>query len=160
MKTRKLNIVPDVKNFFASNVPEPTPEMRADRQLDDVLDWAHREAKAAAGSLNEWRMRFEKDPAYALEWASNAFKDAARHNVATAIIAWVEALRKEKDEYTTRTSSQVLRIIVDELRGEVHRKAKYPDRSTSVTSNEMSLCMNSARAEWVEWLELRLGDDL
>ena len=39
------------------------------------------------------------------------------------------------------------------LHGEVMRAAKWPERSTSVPSNEISLCVMAQKAEWLERLD-------
>jgi hypothetical protein len=123
-----------------------------EQMLDRIRDRAESEIKSAGRYLEDFRVKFEKDPARAFEWSSDSFKQAARDSVAKTVLAYLERFRAD-DIYSLKTPQAQLEIILKEFAAETMRNAKWPEHSTSPTSNYMSLCMMSARAEWVEHLE-------
>jgi hypothetical protein len=102
---------------------------------------------SARATLDKFEKQFATDPSYAFSWGAEAFKAAARHKVALQIQAWIRSTN------TDATFEERLASIIKELRAEVMRKAKWPEHSTSATSNLMALEMNSANAEMLETLE-------
>jgi hypothetical protein len=152
MRKRTLRTVP-----APVEAPQPkivkTPEVRADDQLKNLIYSASCDSQYARRQCDDWAARFATNPASAFEWSSGVFKQAARHQVAEYVIAFVKQVARDDDEYAARSSRKVLEILAQELRSEVMRNAKYPESSTSPTSNHMSLCLMSARAETLEKVE-------
>ena len=103
---------------------------------------------AAQTTLTKFSVRFATDPAYALSWSADVFVAAARMKITREIEAWMQP--GESDA----SFSDRLAIVADELRREVLRRAKHPEHSTSMPSNEMALAENAARAEWLETIEM------
>jgi len=123
----------------------------ADR-LDQLIEHANSEVRHLTATLAKWQEEFAKDPAHALEWSSNTFRDAARIKMAKEVITFLGFLRAG-DEYSQRTEETAIRIVHTEMIKEALRKARYPEHSTSVPSNEMALAVNAARCEWLEHLD-------
>jgi hypothetical protein len=102
---------------------------------------------SAQTTLTKFSVRFATDPAYALSWSADVFQAAARMKITREIEAWMQP--GEADA----SFSARLAVVADELRREVLRRAKHPEHSTSMPSNEMALAENAARAEWLETIE-------
>lgn len=92
--------------------------------------------------LNRFADSFVKDPANALEWSSDIFAAAGKLQVAVYVL---EVLTMERAEPVTDLAEK----LVKSLKEEALRKARWPERSTSIPSNEMSLSLNAARAEFI-----------
>jgi hypothetical protein len=118
--------------------------------LDRVRDQAEREIKTAARYLEDFKEKFAKDPARAFEWSADSFRHAGRDRTAKTVL---EYLKMFADADTVKTPQAQLEAILKEFKTETMRNAKWPEHSTSPTSNYMSLCLMAARAEWVEHLE-------
>jgi hypothetical protein len=97
---------------------------------------AHDMMCGALAELDKFRARLVLDPAYAFEWSHEAFVAAGRVNAAGLAL-------------TDVTAEQFLR----HAKAEMFRKTLWPERSTSVQSNEMSRCKVAALAELVERVE-------
>lgn len=94
-----------------------------------------RDIKKYEEETREFAAGFLLDPAYALEWSNDIFKTAARLHVATVVLAWIV-----KGETNIRERA-------DEL---VFRGARFPQASTSQSSNIMHTQVISAWATFVE----------
>ena len=88
--------------------------------------------------LAKFKKHLEENPAYAFEWSYEAFKAAARIHVGKSLLYWTE-----KDEATAEK-------IIDFVKDMVLRGARYPERSTSVQSNEMKREIISVYAELLD----------
>jgi hypothetical protein len=128
---------------------EPTPEERLVQIEEDLRS----NVRYAEKNLDEWKARFEKDPSNAFSWASSSFVQAARKNIAECLLAWIKFGREREDDYVKASPEKIIAEVHRTLRDEVMRNAKWPEHSTSATSNEMSLCLMAQRAEWCEKLE-------
>jgi len=87
--------------------------------------------------VDEFREKLGEHPAYALEWAHKVYRSVAQAQVAENLKAFIEH-NEDFDEllaYVTR---------------EAIRRAKYPERSTSICSN---LLDRDSAAAWGEWAE-------
>ncbi len=121
-----------------------------------LVDDIERRVVIEKETVATWAIRLtEEDPSRAFEWSNDAFRAAARVKVGKTVLAWIEAGKQNSvDEYSSTPSCEkIIRGIRDHLYGEVVRKAKWPDRSTSVQSNEMSLEINAEMAEMLEKLD-------
>ena len=149
MSKRNLKIV--------APAPAPKPVLtrsaKAAESLASLKQYAEWGVKSGERELAEFATRFAKDPAHALSWSSNTFENAARYSMNKEVLEHIARLSEPQDEYTTRSDEEVIRVMQREFAREVLRNAKWPERSTSPTSNEMSLRMMSARAEWLEKLD-------
>jgi hypothetical protein len=151
---RKARLAPPVP---AERPRIVTPSVRAERALSNIRQGLNIEIDMRSRHLAEWKARFERNPSSAFEWSQEAFQSAARLQICQDILAWLEqTFINLDDEYAAPSDRRVLEIVAGELRREVLRNAKWPERSTSPSSNEMSLHRMSARAEWLEILERKL----
>jgi hypothetical protein len=133
-----------------------TREAAFDRALYGfVLDTRH-SVQLLNERLAKWAEDFKANPARALEWSADTFKAAGRLKVANhviAIVEFAESKRQEDPVYGASSSEQVLVSILKEIRAATIHMAKYPERSTSVPSNELSICVMAAYAETLEKVE-------
>lgn len=96
-------------------------------------------ADQAQAQCDKFAESFAKDPAYALSWGNDVFKNAARLKVAKMLVyAFTE---REGD--TVCTVDQARETCLDR----VMNKARYPAQSTSPTSNLMEQFEAAAYAE-------------
>jgi len=96
--------------------------------------------------------KFAADPANALEWSKETFHYAARLKVC-AIVEHYLSIFAAEDMYSMKTPKRQLELIAQEFKAELMRGARFPDHSSSPTSNYFSLCLNAARAEFLEKLD-------
>lgn len=110
------------------------------KSKEALLQEANWEIEGATDAIEKFTAKIAKDPAYAFEWSSDAFKNAAKLRVFTTIKSYCE-----KDKAT-------LESIVKEVQQTVLRGAMYPERSTSVQSNVMKQDILSVWASLLERL--------
>jgi hypothetical protein len=108
------------------------------------------DVKFAQEECDKWAAKFTADPAYAFEWAQGPMAQAARLSVNKFVLA---VLDFEDGSMKEKTPRERVEVVCRELQQEVMRNAKWPSRSTSSVSNDMSLCMMSARADMLEKVE-------
>ena len=99
------------------------------------------QAETAQARLNKFAADFAKDPAYALSWSNDTFKEAARLKVLKQILAGLEG--------GTATLENIRSTMMDR----VLSKSKYPAQSTSPTSNLIEQYELAACAEILSDLE-------
>ena len=90
---------------------------------DKLLARFQRKAEATQARLDKFSVDFAKDPAHALTWANDTFKNAAELRVLKQIVAALED--------GTATADNIRSTLMDR----VLHKSKYPAQSTSPTSN-------------------------
>jgi len=134
----------------------PTTSAIGARILALLTQTAETNIRIANEQLAKWGTRFASDPSHAFEWSKESFESAARHRIAKDILILIE-MGLNGDEYAKRSDIAIAREIKSMLHDEVIRGAKWPQRSTSPQSNEMQLCLNAQRAEWLETIQ-RLFD--
>lgn len=83
--------------------------------------------------MDKFLLEFTKDPAYALSWSNNTFKDAAELRVNKQIMLALQDGDADLDNIRSTLMERVL------------HKSKYPPQSTSPTSNlieqyELAVC--------------------
>jgi hypothetical protein len=110
------------------------------RKAKDTIEWSQ-------GDLKSFATDFAKDPAHAFEWSQKAFESAGRQRAGQTVLAWIQTVHKNKPELD---DDGVAALVIAEITQTVVRKAKWPDRSTSTPSNEMSLYTNAAFAEYLD----------
>ena len=123
---------------MATKVREQTVAERVRDRLEEVATSMINRSKS---ELERFTMRFADNPAYALEWAAPVFPAAARKELGEFLKADLE-----------REGSDAMQIFVA-LKRELVSKARFPERSTSVPSNEIALYRAAALAEAIEWVE-------
>jgi hypothetical protein len=153
-RTRALAVAPAP---VAEPKPIKTPEVMADESLEAVLFECEYTIAHGKETSEKFAANFLKNPAHALEWSREIFVWAGRHAVAGWIRDGVNYMRSNCDDYTTRTSKQILSTLVGELRRDVLRDARSTSCSTSPTSNYMATCLTAARAEMLERMERSLA---
>ena len=109
---------------------------------EQVARWIERKAEHAAEECDTWAQGFAQDAHYAMQWAADTFRAAARCAVFTQVVG---ALRKE---------GNTLEFVMRYARDQVVRGARYPERSTSQAHN---LAKQEEVAAWAELLEYELA---
>lgn len=101
-----------------------------------ALDWLARQRSSDEATIAKLAADLATNPAHALKWSADAFAAAARIEVAAQAAAVIEA--------------KGLDVALTIARENVMRGARFPERSTSPTSNLVSECRTAAWAEFVE----------
>lgn len=104
------------------------------------------------GDLVEWRLKFQDDPLYALEWAQDQlFEVAAEREILMGFVEWL------KSESADSSSPGV---IAQEIERRARRMSPLSSRSTSPTSNlaEEAKRRVYCRWAWGDWDGLRIAD--
>jgi len=123
--------------------PEPTPEQKEERRRENIAWLRERlrdERDRAKKELDDFAAKLASDPIYALGWAEGAYDAAGTYHVLAEVIAAFEEGCSAKDALASVTR--------EALRG-----ARWPERSTSVTSNRLSQAKTAAYANAIERLE-------
>jgi hypothetical protein len=102
-------------------------------------------AEAAQAQCDKFATEFAKDPAYALSWGNDVFKNAARLKVAGMLVY----------AFTEREGEVVCSVDAarETCMDRVMNKARYPAQSTSPTSNLMEQFEAAAFAEALDELK-------
>jgi hypothetical protein len=106
-------------------------------KLDSFKEDLNFEIKSLEKTLEKWTLNFQKNPAHALSWSNDIFRDAAKLSVAKEVSYWLEqkiSLAETKKYALERT-----------LRG-----AEFPPSSTSMPANVMEMQCTSAWARMAE----------
>jgi hypothetical protein len=143
---------PKVYDARKSTVPTATPTVAAEQAIENIRYQADHDVKYATRAMSEFAAKFTKNPTHAFEWSQSGFDEAARLQVGQTVLVYLEKLSESGDEYSKRSPVQVLVTMASEFYGETVRRAKWPDRSTSAQSNEMSRSLSAKRAEVTEQL--------
>lgn len=93
--------------------------------------------QSAEGVLADFAEKLAEDPSYALSWGMRSFEAAAERYVSLLVKSYVVSGATYDDLKSMATK--------EALRG-----ARFPERSTSVTSNLMAQCTTAAWAALVE----------
>jgi hypothetical protein len=109
-------------------VPDPTPEQLLAQRIEGFTYTLDHMIATSQATLDEWRAKLDKDPLYAFEWADRAFEAAAQFSVATRVRTMLTTM-------TETTFGEAFENVIEMLRDETLRGAKYPQRSTSPSSN-------------------------
>ena len=105
----------------AAAAREPAPRV----EIPEFRTWLEARLRRAQRDLEEFRGRFEKDPAHALVWGGElALRAAAEAGVVRRVLDAV-------DQIGSSTSRASLGSIRDYATKEVLRRAENPSRSTS-----------------------------
>jgi hypothetical protein len=97
-------------------------------------------SEQARAQIDKFKVELDKDPAYALSWGNDVFKNAARLKVAGMLVNAFS---------DTCTVEQARETLLDR----VMNKARYPAQSTSPTSNLMEQYEAAAYAEALDELK-------
>lgn len=111
--------------------------------LEMITKSANTLVRNAEPVLKKFQDKFSASPAYAFEWSNNALQAAAEKEFGEMLLAW------------TATPDAQVPAILDQVRYLVTCKARFPERSTSMVSNEMSLCRMAVMAQWLDNHERR-----
>lgn len=139
-----------------------TTAVHADGLLESLEQTARWDIEHTTERLAAFALKLSANAASAFEWSYNSFEDAAKQTAAQYLLELIARGRNAGDEYSARSSEAILRELARLFNAEVLRKARWPERSTSPTSNAMSLCMMAAHAELLHTLNRyveRLGED-
>lgn len=149
------------KVYSSSPLATKSSEIGAERALENIKHQAESDLRYARAELAKFAASFGTDSAHAFEWSSDAFKQAARERIAVIVLAYFDHLEGDKVEPESlaafRGPKAKLAIMAGEFYRETINKAKWPDHSTSAPSNELSLCLNSRRAEVLEGMMTALA---
>lgn len=121
-------------------------------EIEVSIRWCKKE-------IDAFSAKFAANPLHALEWSQSTFQTAGKFEATMIVDRYLkEGLkRKTEDAYVTISDVQILQEIRNFLYEEVTRKAKWPDSSTSQPSNFASICLNAAKAEWLERMDNALA---
>jgi len=102
----------------------------ANRPIPSVIQYLQYTSLSANQVLTRWANSFAQDPHDALEWATESFQAAGVKRVCEKTLwhlwdCWEQGL-------ATQT---FIDTIIDRLTGEVLRRSKYTESSTSPTAN-------------------------
>jgi hypothetical protein len=102
-------------------------------------------AEQAKAQCDKFAESFAKDPTYALSWANDVFKNAARLKVAQKLV----------NAFTEREGDTVCTIeqARESCLQHVMNKARYPAQSTDPTANLMEQFEAAAYAEALDEME-------
>jgi hypothetical protein len=162
MKTKsKKPRVEEPKVYDARTLPRYTPSRLGDVFLERLVCQAQDRVNREGAIKKAFIDRFDDNPAYALSWSQEMFKDAGRLKIAKDILAWVQSANDHQvDEYTLVNSLRLVKVIRDSLMREIIRGSMYPPGSSHATSNVMESFELAARAEvlhdmqnWFEFYE-------
>lgn len=109
--------------------------------LEKVL---RRSVNTDSDALVAWGIKFQKDPAHALEWSKDTFRLAAKIGVYKCILKMIE------DKLT-------LKKIYELTRDEALRRSAFGSHSTSETSNLMERFVASIWADMARELQREGG---
>lgn len=146
------------RNFKVVQASAPAPRIVKTREekalglLEFIQAGANKMVVDSQNELNVFTEKLTSDPSYAFEWSYSAFQAAAKNKTAKDILALIDrGLKSMVDEYVATSSPEkVIRYVRAYLYGEVLRGAKWPERSTSVQSNQMKTELTAQRGEWLE----------
>jgi hypothetical protein len=146
------------RNTVATERPFEMRTRTADQVLASVKDEAEQEVRFSKSSLDKFAERFNEDAAHALDWFGQTAEQAGRNSIAKLVLKYLEVFAKQNSEESAeqKSAKMTLEIMLEEFTAECMRRARWPEHSTSSVGNYMSICLNGARAEWIEKLELSL----
>lgn len=116
-----------------------TKAMRAVTAIGMINRRCDAEIDAARSNIAKFKTDLDKDAAYALQWADSTFQTAAALKVWSQLKAYVDG-----DKFNIWNAASF-------VRDNTRRAARYPSRSTSVSTNLIEDCIG---VEWAEADEL------
>lgn len=117
-----------------------------DRTKDEIIEKCEAEINSAQRALNKFKERFDKDPAYAMEWSDAAYEAAA----------FQDLYRRVKNGFTGEDSKLTPAELEKWAREELRHKARHVQRSTSVGSNLMCTYSIAAHQSLIDYLDGRM----
>jgi len=132
-----------VTTFMAawSRAHNALPEVIATRRIERLLDVCHEFERSGQAEVDRFTTNLREDrwdAAFnAFDWADNAAEAAARIKVARRVLAWFDA-------------SKDVDVVLNEVRENVQRGARFPKHSTSQLTNLMATNELSAFAAVLE----------
>lgn len=114
------------------------------KTLEHLSEAALYEVSSAESRIKSFADKMLKDPAYELAWGGDAFSAAARIKVWSSVHAYIHENPLIADEIRVEN-------VKKEAMNNVIRGARYPERSTSPTSNLMA---QEVTVAWSSILEL------
>lgn len=120
--------------------------MTKDQQLKNFISHCQGNLETAQKELDTWKKRLDDNPLEAFNWSISAFKAAAMIMVYTGVVECMNSANEDK-------KWEVFNDLVNVLRSAVLHSARYPEHSSSPTSNLISLVETSVKAELVEKMQ-------
>jgi predicted S18 family serine protease len=105
------------------------------KTLETVIQELEHRLKGAKRDLDKFAASVAKDPVYALRWAGDAYREAARVQVWTQVLA------------AARQNEMTLARLREQVVQQALQSSAYLQQSTSPCAN---LFEDSVRAEWVQ----------
>lgn len=93
----------------------------------------------------EWAIKFNKNPYDALDWSDRTFEHAARLAVAQQVLESIAQFEDKKDHDNTETAAA---LLIEALKRDALSQARWPQRSTSIVSNEAHTYLTAALVEF------------
>lgn len=140
----------DMITSIKIHFPKPT--------LSDLIEHLKSQIVYYENDLRSWVNKMSEgttaDIVYQLEWGQNQFETSGRFFAWSEALAWINnSIAHREEEKAETTDEQILEAVIKAMKEECLRRARWPERSTSRTSSEISLCKNAGRAELLEKLE-------
>jgi hypothetical protein len=138
--------------------PKPiidTPRVLGAKLLERITHEANYDIEYSQKELDKFAARLTKDPSNAFEWSHGTFEQAARNHVAKHIMGSIKWFRDRagEDEYSTTADLDIVQHLRKSFFEVVVRGARWPERSTSVQSNEIKKVLVARYAEWLVKLD-------
>lgn len=135
------------------SVARMTKEVAGDQMLARLKALLIELKAAGDKSIASFQERLATNPINAFSWADDAFVGAARIDVAAGILHWIETAKAASDDYSGRSSRDVVAVVRNELTRQVMMEARSPSRSTSACHNITEQARLSVRAKVLEDLD-------
>lgn len=124
-------------------------------QIDMFIKSLESSVETLQGAMDRFATRFAEDPVDALSWGHGTFQDAAKLNVAQGLLRMI-AEGREHGSTDMEIFQEMRRVLLrNALQG-----ARYPECSTSPSSNLMAQCKTAASVDFldsvnnrIEWIE-------
>lgn len=140
----------EARVYIAARLPTKTAAVAGDLIVERLLKTTGTMIAQGNERVAKFAASLVADPARTFEWSREEFDAAADVKVGVMIQAAVTSLRERGDEYDALSSIRIAEMIKEDLLREVIRAARYPERSTSVQSNEIARSIAQSRAKVLE----------
>ena len=120
--------------------------MTRDKQLQNFIFHCNGNLKNAQKVLDDWEKKFDRNPLEAFTWSGPAFPAAAEVMVYKGVLECMNSANEDK-------KWEVFEGLIRVMQSSVMHSARYPEHSSSATSNLASSAVTSVQAELVEKMQ-------
>jgi hypothetical protein len=115
-----------------------------------LIEELNRQIEFSQGAVNKWAEELTTNPLHAFEWSESAVKSAATLTVATRILNTITQDVGKNMNGEPVTYEEACAYLVKAITAKLLHAGRYPERSTSVSSNFAKQEEISAYAEALE----------